>query len=270
MTELPVPPESPVDLGVLYADDLLLNALGRGEPAPADDHLATVLAAWRAELAADEPAAAPVEAPVEAPVAAADATPAEVVPIRRARSRRGARLAVAAAVFAAVAGGTGVAAALAPPGSPLWPLTHLVNPDRADVLDAEAAVGDARRAATDGRTADAQRLVAQADKLISRVRDPGAAARLRAELDEVRRLLTTAGAPTTAPGTGPARPTPSPTPPGTGAGAGPGTGSGGNGQPAQTPAPGGTTQAPGPVVPTLPVPTSIPPILPSLPIVGGL
>jgi hypothetical protein len=41
----------PLDPEVLAADDLLLDALGRGEPAPVGDPLAGLLAAWRAELA---------------------------------------------------------------------------------------------------------------------------------------------------------------------------------------------------------------------------
>lgn len=39
---------------LLHADDLLLDALGRGEPAPADDPFAALLATWRAELDHDQ------------------------------------------------------------------------------------------------------------------------------------------------------------------------------------------------------------------------
>ncbi len=267
MSEIPVQPEPPIDLDVLHADDALLDALGRGAPAPADDELAAVLAAWRAELATDEASAEPTTGPATEPAAEEDTSVAEVVPISRARSPRAARLAVAAAVLAVVAGGTGVAAVQATPGSPLWPITHLVNPDRVDVLDAESAIADARRAVTEGRTTDAQRLVDKADALVSRVRDPGEAARLRAELDEVRHLLGTVNTPATPSGAGSAGPAPGTTP-APGAGTGSGT-AGSNGQP--TPAPTGTGgHTPGPLVPSLPVPTSVPPLLPSLPIVGGL
>jgi hypothetical protein len=281
-------PDRPIELDVLYADDALLDALGQGRPAPAGDGLAVLLAAWRADLATDGGAddrAAPApalaatgagdraeaedgaEAEAEDQAEAGDQaederrTGAEVVPIRRVRPRHRVRLAVAAAALAAIAGGTGVAAAQATPGSPLWPLTHLVNPGRADVLDAQAAIDDARRAVTEGRTADALRLVDKADKLISHVQDPGEVTRLRAELADVRRLLTAAGV--AANPSGVTSPTPAP-----GTGSSTGTGTGGTGQPGQTPGPTGTgRQTGGPVVvPSLPVPTSVPPILPSLPI----
>lgn len=236
--------ERPIDLGVLHADDLLLDALGRGDPPPSGDGLADALAAWRADLA-DPPEPAPVN---------------NVMPISRARRRRGVRLAVAAAALVATIGGTGIAAAQAGPDSPLWPITHLVNPDRADVLDAESAIADARRAVTERRRDDARRLLDRADALISRVRDPRDAARLRAELDQVRHLLATAV-------DGPAA-----TPSGTAApmSPAPGPGSSDGGQPA--PAPGATSpgHTPVPLVPSPLVPTSVPPLLPSLPIVGGL
>lgn len=50
------------DLAVLVADDLLLDALGRGEAAPADDPLAALLAAWQTDLDAEQPAG-PVDDP---------------------------------------------------------------------------------------------------------------------------------------------------------------------------------------------------------------
>src|SRR5207245_6869320 len=142
----------------------------------------------------------------------------------------------------------------ASPGSPLWPITHLLNPDRAEVIEAESAIADARHAVTDGRTADAQRLLDQADTLVSRVRDPGEAARLRAELDDVRHLLATVNGPAAPSGTASASPAPGTVPTPT-----PGPG----GQPAPTPGPTGPGHTQGPLVPTLPVPTSLPPVLPT-------
>src|SRR2546423_6531200 len=110
-------PERPVDLDVLRADDLLLDALGRGEPGPDDDAIAAVLAAWRADLVDTDGTAEAEEEQDEAPLA-------EGVPISRATRRPPVRLAVAAAVLAVVAGGTGIAAAHATPGSPLWPISQ--------------------------------------------------------------------------------------------------------------------------------------------------
>ena len=245
----PSPPEQPVDPDVLWTDDLLLDALGRGGQAPADDAIAALLAAWRADLAdpADPPAVA------------------EVVPITRARRRRRVRLGVAAAVLAVIAGGTGIAAAQATHGSPLWPITQLVNPQRAAVLDAESAIEAARQAVTEGRGADAQRLVDRAATLISRVRDASVAARLRTELDAVRQLLATATTPAGPPGATPGAPVPGavPTP---GSTAVPGAGQGG-GQPVPTPGPTGAGHPPPLPVPSLPVP-SLP--LPSLPVPTSL
>src|SRR5256885_1311242 len=172
--------------------------------------------AWRADLG-DEPTG---ESPAEEELA-------EVIPITRARRRRSVRLGVAAAVLAVVAGGTGVAAAQAGPGSPLWPITQVVNPDRVALLDAESAIADARKAASQGRTTDAQRLVDRAASLVSKVRDPRDAARLRTELDDVRHLLGTVTAPGGPAGTGP------------GAGISP--------APGTTPAPGSTPGGGGPV-----------------------
>ncbi|MFY1671155.1 hypothetical protein ACN27G_14455 [Plantactinospora sp. WMMB334] len=57
-----VPDRADLDPVVLVADDRLLDALGRGDPAPAGDPLARLLSAWRADLDADrhEHADAPV------------------------------------------------------------------------------------------------------------------------------------------------------------------------------------------------------------------
>ena len=105
----PSAPEQPVGLDLLRGDDVLLDALGRGEPGPAGDGIAALFAAWRADLA-ETPAVAADDPAEDTPVA-------EVVPITRARRLRRARLGVAAAVLAVVAGGTGLAAAQASPGS---------------------------------------------------------------------------------------------------------------------------------------------------------
>ncbi|MBQ0893743.1 hypothetical protein KBX37_11645, partial [Micromonospora sp. U56] len=42
-----------LDLGTVTRDDLLLDALGRGEEGADGDDLAAMLAAWRADLTAD-------------------------------------------------------------------------------------------------------------------------------------------------------------------------------------------------------------------------
>ncbi len=214
MTRKPSPHGPAPDLATVRADDLLLDALGRGEPAPADDELAAMLGAWRAELSED----------------VTDVTEEDdLAPVRRRRFRSGTyRLVLAGAVVIAAAGGVGVAAAATgTPGSPLWPITQVVNPDRANVLNAQDALDQARQAIAAGRYADAGRLLDTAQGLIARVPAGKDATRLRAELDTLRAAL---------PGA-----TPSATPGGTTSPAPPANGTRGPGGTTRTPAPGGAT-----------------------------
>lgn len=245
MTHKPSPRPRPVTLEQARADDLLLDALGRGEPAPEGDEIAGLLAAWRTELSTD-PSVDP--APVSAPV--------------RAWSGWRVRLVAAAALVTVATAGTSLAAANAGPDSPLWPVTQLVNPDRAEVATAQNTLDQARRAITEGRQADARRLLDQAAGQIAKVRDPAAAGRLRAELDALRRSLVPAvsgSAPAvapTAPGSTPgghaATPTPAP----------------GGGAPSSSPSAGGGGRGGGGGIlptqlPSLPLPSlpSLPPLL---------
>jgi hypothetical protein len=264
----PSPRRRPIAVELVRADDQLLDALGQGAPAPGDDRAAVLLAAWRADLAPTEPAPAPIAgpAPVPGPGAArepgdasdADAPAVEPV-VPSGRSRRSRRLLGVAAVFAVLAVGavgTSVAAASGTPGSPLWPVTRMLYPDRADTLDAQAAIDDARRALAAGDRDEARRQVDRATGLVSRVRDPDAAARLRTQLDELRQALAAAA------GTG-SVPIPAPSVGPTGGGApGPGGTTGGG-----TPGTGATTGGGGVLptgLPSLPVPS----ILPSVPVLG--
>jgi hypothetical protein len=235
---------------MIAADDLLLDALARGERPEGADEVSAMLAAWRADVHPD------VDTDVAAEVAAEpeEAPSAPVIPLRRVRPLR--RLAVAAAAALVLGGGLAVvAAAGAKPGSPLWPITRVVYPERADVAAAQDAVDRARAAATGGRYDEARRLVAEADSLIGRVRSAPDAQRLRTELDEVRRMLTAlTPVPPGGTVTTPAPPGLTPAPnPGTG-GTAPGGGQGG---------PGGQQTSPGGgIVPSLPVPSVPVPTLP--------
>jgi hypothetical protein len=263
--QIPARSGQPADLDVMHADDLLLDALGRGVAPVGDDEMAALLAAWHADLIADpdtvdltgaDPnAIGPTGADPTAELPTVPATSHRRVRAHRGWRQRGVRLGAAAAVLAAVAGGTSAAAASATPDSPLWPITRIVNPARAGTLGAEKALAQARQAIIDGRYPDAARLLDQASTLISRVRDPADVQRLRAELDTLRRALATAtpatGATPAVPGT---TPTPSPTPAPPGA-----TGHGG----AATPTP---TSHPGLPLPSLPIPLPSGGLLPSLPI----
>jgi hypothetical protein len=273
MTERPLTPtpdEPSIDLAVLAADDRVLDDLGRGGPAPAGDPVAALLAGWRADLDDDTGSAPPADVDPTRPV------PPVSVAARRRPSRVRWIVAAAAAVLLAGAGLV-VGAGDATPGSPLWPITRVVYPQRADTAAAEHAIARARRAAEQGRYGDAQRLIAEAETLVARVSDPAQARRLRAELDAVRALMPAA---TPVPGTPrPGGDTPSPG----------GTGPAVPPEPSAGPAPGPTTAGPGPgkppapglplppilpsvgvPPPPLPLPTpSLPLPLPSLPILGG-
>jgi hypothetical protein len=245
------PDEQPFDLARLNADTMLLDALGRGEPAPDGDTVAAMLAAWRADL--DER-----RVPLLTDSAVKGTPP---------NAGRRFRWAVAAAVAAVLLAGGGlvVAAGHATPGSPLWPITRVMYHDRAAVAAVEDAISRARQAAAEGHYDDARRLLDEAAALVGRVRDPKQAQRLRAEIESVRATLPVPGAPapdrTGAPGAtqpsqpGGSAPTPGPTPaPGPNA-------TGGGDHPT---APG---VVPSLTVPPLPLPTSnglLP--LPSLPV----
>jgi len=175
---------------------------------------------------------------------------------RSKRWPRGLRLGLAAALLVAAAGGVSITANAAGPDGPLWSVVRLVDPGRADVREAQDSIDKARKAAAERRYDDARRLVEKADTQVARVQDPQQQARLRAELDAVRRSLPglTGIAPGTAPGapgqTGPSSATPGQ--------AGTAAAPGGT-QPAQAGTGGGTPGS----TPTQGAPL-LPPILPPL------
>ncbi|NUT37565.1 MAG: hypothetical protein HOV79_31360, partial [Hamadaea sp.] len=121
------PDADPVDPDQLARDDALLDALGAGEPGPADDDLAVMFSAWQTAVSTDLP---------DAPVSVAPAPAPAPAPRRRARPL--AKLVAALAGAVVVLGGSLTAAAGgAGPGSPLWPITKIVYADRADSRAAE-------------------------------------------------------------------------------------------------------------------------------------
>ncbi|MGN9910339.1 anti-sigma-D factor RsdA [Phytohabitans sp. LJ34] len=247
--------EQPVSVAQIAADDRLLDALGRGEPV--DDDLATdpaaaMLAAWRADLDADEVFLdEPVSAP---PLPAGD-------PRRKRRLVQAILGAAAAAVFAV---GLAITAHQAQPGSVLWPVSKVVYPQRAEVKAAEKAIADAREALAEGRPADARSLLATAAEHIARIDDRDTAARLRAEVDALLSTLNAATAPppaatTPAPGTSTPPPSPRTSPPGSSGGTKPAPPPEG-GDPAPEP-----STSSGGLLPDLPLPTPLLP-LPPLPL----
>jgi hypothetical protein len=215
-------PERPVDLA---RDDELLDALGRGELPDEGDEVMVMLAAWRSDVT-DPDAYERARTPLRAAAPALDIelpdTPVLDIAmpnVSRRRSPRRLRLAIAAAMVAVAAGGTVVAAASTTQDSPLWPITRLLYPQRAERIAAEDTLAQARQAISEGRRDDAQRLLQQADTLISQVDDPGDRASLLAVLAQLRQLLssvtgaTTQSGPSTAAGDrSSGGPTPNPTP----------------------------------------------------------
>ncbi|GHJ53753.1 hypothetical protein Nm8I071_30600 [Nonomuraea sp. TT08I-71] len=256
-----------MDLGTIARDDALLDALGRGEPAPDGDALAGLLAAWRSDLA---------EEPTGVRPAAPDVV--EEVPARRTARRPRPwtlRLAAAALALLALVSGLGISSRDAGPGSPLWSLTKLLHPQQAEVRGIEDTIDRARAALADGRLDDAEALIAQARRDLARVEDPADVARLAAALDVLARDLAAARGVTAPPSAAPAATTPAspaptavPSPTRTGAPRpGPAT-SGGSPRP-------GTSGSPAPAdspllpLPKLPLPSvSVSVSVPGLPLPG--
>ena len=192
--------------------------------------------------------------------------------VRSRRWPRSVRLGLVLALVIAAAGGVSVAADRGGPDGPRWTVVRLVDPDRADTREAQDAVAKARKAVDERRYADARGLIDRAYVLVAKVRDPVEQARLRTELDSLRRSLP-AGAPGAAPGggatTGPSGgATGGPVPPLTPAPGQPG-GSTGGPTPGQT---GGGGLLPGlpPVLPSSPAPLLPTCILPSIVPTGPL
>lgn len=265
--------EEPVDLAIVARDAELFEALAAGQAAPRDDEVAAMLAAWRADLVDDIPS---VRTPfVTAPPAGGSADGrvssngrAGVVPVRR-RHRRARVLAAAAAAVVALGGVTTAAASVAGPDNPLWPITRMIFPDRADSRvaqqEAERTIDRAREAVAESRYSDADKLLNEATALIGQIQDQDAARTLLAEVEAVRGLLpglpgvglpgaTTPGLPGT-----PQR-TPSPTR---------GTQGGGGGGSDPEPTGGGGGGGGGVPLPTLPpLPTPTLPLPTCLPVIG--
>jgi hypothetical protein len=193
-----------LDLATVARDDATLDALGRGEAVAGGDLLTEMLTAWRADVAVDaadartttvladatNPGRGNAEVPAGIPLPAAGS--GRPRPLRRRVWR------MTAAVIAALvlATGLGVGSRNAGPASPLWSLTKVLYPERADVSSVEYTIARARDAAAAGRFDEARQLIEQAQRELARVSDPADAARLRAEIDAVLRDLAVPACPT--------------------------------------------------------------------------
>ncbi|MEU4479012.1 hypothetical protein AB0F68_13230 [Micromonospora sp. NPDC023966] len=197
------------DLTTVAHDDLLLDVLGGGGEWQADaDGLTAMLATWRADLTADEEHAdvtgthglygrTDVHHPVDR--VRADTTSGHLLASAPSRPfmRRALRLAVAVAAALVLVTALGVGSRNAGPNSPLWPLTKVLHPERAEVRDTERTIARARAAVAARRFEAARQLIDQALQDLTRITDTAEAARLRADIDAVLDNLTAqAGCPT--------------------------------------------------------------------------
>jgi hypothetical protein len=143
-----------LDLVAVQADDELIGALGSRSavvggrppggtdlPCGTDDRLVALFAAWRAEIDAE---------PIPELVSLDDAVAAVLAGVqehdRAQRRRRAGRLrqlaplAAAAAIIVATVTGVGLGSQDAMPGDTLWAVQKVVNPTRAESVEAKVAV----------------------------------------------------------------------------------------------------------------------------------
>ncbi|WP_422733230.1 anti-sigma-D factor RsdA [Micromonospora sp. WMMD558] len=194
-----------IDLAAIARDDELLDALGRGDPAPEGDDLATMLAAWRDDLG---------DAVDEQPVRPAVPALPPASPRRVRLGRPLVRVAAAAVVLAGVVTGLGIGSREAGPSSPLWALTQVLHPERAEVRLIEDTIRQARSALAAGRPDEARNLLDEARRRLASVDDPSTARRLAAEIDALRPAPAGTVPTPAAPGPSPTPTTTSPSPPG--------------------------------------------------------
>lgn len=149
--------DGPLDLVAVQADDELIGVLGArpaggGRPdadvSCGDDRLAALLAAWRAEIDAEplpelvdlDDAVAAVLAGVRAHEQAHPPTRSRAVRRPSGRLRHLAPLAAAAAIIVATVTGVGLGSQDAMPGDTLWAVQKVVNPERAESIEAKVTV----------------------------------------------------------------------------------------------------------------------------------
>jgi Anti-sigma-D factor RsdA to sigma factor binding region len=164
----------PIDLVAVQTDDELISALSGGFQMSghgyggfgADDRVAAVLAAWKAEVDAEP---VPELIDLDAAVAAVRAGRP-----RSSRIRHLAPLAAAAAFIVLAAGGVSVGSYSAQPHDALWPITQVVFPTKAASVQAASNAQDhidkAKQALVAGRPDEAAQELRQAKAEIGAVR----------------------------------------------------------------------------------------------------
>ncbi|MCD2192495.1 hypothetical protein LQ327_03685 [Actinomycetospora endophytica] len=168
--------DGPVDLAAVRADDALLDAIAGGavsggvgasgdvfgRPGQDDDHLAAILAAWKADIEAD-----PMPELVGLDEASEAVEAGHAARDRRAsRARRRMPFAVAAAAIAVALSGLTVAVHSAQPGDAMFGLTKVLFSEHADNVakaqEARTTIDQANTAIRDGNPAQAQSLLQSA------------------------------------------------------------------------------------------------------------
>lgn len=182
--------DEPIDLVAVQADDELISALAAGMSvsAPgiggydADDQVAALLAAWRAEVDAE-----PLPEMIDIDTATATVLAASRPPARRRRHL--APLAAAAAILVFSIGGVSIGASEARPGDALWEVSRVLYAERAESVEAaervEDRIDEAKAALERGEpVVAAQALAAAEDDLVVVRAEEGLA-----ELAEVQSFL---------------------------------------------------------------------------------
>jgi hypothetical protein len=209
--------DGPVDLAAVRADDALLDAIAGGavlggvgshedvfgRPGQDDDHLAAILAAWKADIEADPmPELVSLDEATEAVEAGHEARERRV-----GRARRRMPFAVAAAAIAVALAGFTVAVHSAQPGDTMFGLTKVLFSQQADNAQkaqaARSTIEQANTAIRRGDPATAQSLLQSAAGQIQAVQ-PEDQPPLQQQREETLKSLTptppaATGSPTTAP-----------------------------------------------------------------------
>jgi Anti-sigma-D factor RsdA to sigma factor binding region len=195
--------EEPLDLVAVQADDELINALRSGMTVSApgvhgydnDDHVASILAAWKAEVDAD-----PIPELVDIETAMATIAAASPRSVVRRTGRHLAPVAAAAAFVVLALAGVSIGSADSEPGDALWGVSKVLYSERAESVEAaarvETRIDSAKKALAQGQTEVAAKelLAAQSDLLVIRPQEG------KADLAEVQSFLV-AKADETPPGT---------------------------------------------------------------------
>jgi hypothetical protein len=212
--------DGPVDLAAVRADDALLDAiaggavtggLGRdedvfGRPGQDDDHLAAILAAWKADIEADPmPELVSLDEAAEAVEAGHQARDR-----RASRARRRMPFAVAAAAIAVALSGLTVAVHSAQPGDAMFGLTKVFFSQQADnatkAQEARNTIVAANNAIRAGDRATAQSLLQSAAGQIQAAQPEDQPALQQQRADALKSLDPQSASPSASPTTEPSAP----------------------------------------------------------------